>query len=299
MLPLSLLLFGLMGLGLIVGLHTYPKLNVASTYKSPSHQLCSVTNRDVSRGCVNVKLMYSPYSEVCVYKHGDPTTATSLGGVKISQYLSSYDVGSQHTCYHPSEDLSKLTFDSPPRSDGLFFSFTILLPFFLMTLTACALLLHTPKPKIDTMVQRTEKMIVNHDKKVKKQNEENLKEIATLKGKIEREQEKRLQFVTELTQERSERLRQYDDLKDDLIKDFSRIEDKLGLRKGDISGSGILPIPSSVPERRKPAKDDFEGLIDFAKQNKRRQSNAIDAERQRQDELFKKRLAERRKKNRV
>ena len=37
--------------------------------------------------------------------------------------------------------------------------------------------------------------------------EDNLKEIATLKGKIEREQEKRLQFVTELTQERAERLR--------------------------------------------------------------------------------------------
>ncbi len=125
------------------------------------------------------------------------------------RYLTSYDVGSQHACFYPSGELEKITFDSPVRVDGLLFSFTLLLPFVLMAMIALVLLLHTPKPHFDTMVQRTEKMIATHDKKTKKQNEDNLKEIAVLRGKIEREQEKRLQFVTELTQERGERIRQY------------------------------------------------------------------------------------------
>jgi len=215
-------------------------------------------------------------------------------------------VGSQHPCYYPSEDVGKITFDSPARVDGLLFSFTILLPFVLMTMVSFVLLLRVPKPHFDTMVQRTEKLIATHDKKMKKQNEDNLKEIAVLRGKIEREQEKRLQFVTELTQERGERIRQYDDLKDDLIKDFSRVEDKLGLRKGEVSGSSLIPGSySERTERRKKtpleskAKSQAGGLIDFANQTKRRQSTAIDAERQRQDDLFKKRLAERRKKNQL
>ena len=110
-----------------------------------------------------------------------------------------------------------------------------------------------------------------------------------------------------MTQERSERLRQYDDLKDDLIKDFGRLEEKVGLGKGDITGSGIHPIPSSAQlqagRRRQTAlnsgkNNELDGLVNFANQTKRRQSTAMDAERQRQDELFKKRLAERRK-NRV
>ena len=79
-------------------------------------------------------------------------------------------------------DLERITFNSPPRVDGLILSFTILMPFVFITLSGCVLLLHKPKPKIDTMVQRTEKMIQNHDKKVKKQKEDHLKEIAMLKA---------------------------------------------------------------------------------------------------------------------
>ena len=296
--PLAVVFFGLLGLGLIAGLHTYPKLQQAMNYKTPAHQLCTVTKRDAAKGCVQVDLMYFPYSSACVYKNGKPSVL--LGNVEQSKYLTSYEVGSQHACYHPAEDLAQITFDSPPRAEGLILSFTLLLPFGFLIAVGSVMLMYKPKPKIDTMVQRTEKMIRTHDMKVKKLNEDNLKEIATLKGKIEREQEKRLQFVTELTQERSERLRQYDDLKDDLIKDFGRIEDKLGLNTGGITGNGILPIPSSVSERKKAQnKNEYEGLIAFANQTKRRQSTAIDAERQRQDELFKKRLAERRKKNRL
>ncbi len=97
----------------------------------------------------------------------------------------------------------------------------------------------------------------------------------------------------------------YDDLKDDLIKDFSRVEDKLGLRKGEVSGSSLVPGSySERAERRKKAPSGAQaksagGLIDLANQTKRRQSTAIDAERQRQDDLFQKRLAERRKKNQL
>ena len=46
-LPLSVLFFGLLGMALIIGLHTYPKINQAMTYKPPEHQLCTVTKRDV------------------------------------------------------------------------------------------------------------------------------------------------------------------------------------------------------------------------------------------------------------
>ena len=234
--------------------------------------------------------MYDPYGETCVYRNGDSSLVGAMQGTSLAQYLNSYDVGSQHTCYYPkAEGVAKMTFNSPARSEGLIFSFTILLPFVFVTLTSCFLLLNKPKPHLTTMVQRTEKLIEKHDRKVKKLKEDKLKEIATLKGKIEREQEKRLQFVTELTQERAERLRQYDDLKDDLIKDFSRVEEKLNLKKGDISGSGILPHTPTRPGA---------GLLDVAKKTKRRQSTAIDAERQRQDEIFKKKLAERRR-NRV
>jgi hypothetical protein len=96
-------------------------------------------------------------------------------------------------------------------------------------------------------------------------------------------------------------------LKDDLIKDFGRLEEKVGLGQGDITRSGILPIPSSAQlqqqsgRRRQQAQqknNELDGLVDFANQTKRRQSTAMDAERQRQDEIFKQRLAERRK-NRV
>lgn len=116
------------------------------------------------------------------------------------------------------------------------------------------------------------------------------------------------QFVTELTQERAERLRQYDDLKDDLIQDFARVEDKLGLQDGQIRrGAGVLPIPSQYgyedrsrprASRGKSAKGEVGGLLDTANKSKRRQSTALDAERNRQEQLFKKKLAERRK-NRV
>lgn len=116
------------------------------------------------------------------------------------------------------------------------------------------------------------------------------------------------QIVTELTQERAERLRQYDDLKDDLIQDFARVEDKLGLQDGQIRrGAGVLPIPSQYgyedrsrprASRGKSAKGEVGGLLDTANKSKRRQSTALDAERNRQEQLFKKKLAERRK-NRV
>ena len=195
-LPLALLFAGLLGMGLILGLDTVPKLNVAINYKVPTHQMCSVFNRDVQRGCVEVQLLYSPYGNACVYPQGSAAVATALGGVKLNEYLRAYDVGSQHPCYYPSEDVGKITFDSPARVDGLLFSFTILLPFVLMTMVSFVLLLRVPKPHFDTMVQRTEKLIATHDKKMKKQNEDNLKEIAVLRGKIEREQEKRLQVIS-------------------------------------------------------------------------------------------------------
>ncbi|QDZ20513.1 hypothetical protein HOP50_04g30310 [Chloropicon primus] len=302
--PLGLVFAGFLGIACIVGLDTYPKMSQAVNYSPPKQQLCTVSNRDPSRGCVEVSLMYNPYGEACVFKGGDPTT--KLEGIEMTKYLNKYDVGAQHTCYHPKDDVSRITFAHPPRPEGLLLSFTILLPFVLLVLLGTVMLGHKPRPKIETMVKRTEKLIARHDKKTKNLNEDNLKEIATLKGKIEREQEKRLQFVTELTQERAERLRQYDDLKDDLIRDFSRVEEKLGLEDGVIrKSSGLLPIPSqykgkgSREERKgkggKKTKSDFGGLLDTAKQSKRRQSTALDAERQRQDDIFKKKLAERRK----
>ena len=138
--------------------------------------------------------MYDPYGETCVYRNGDSSLVGTTQGTTLAQYLNSYDVGSQHMCYYPkAEGVAKMTFNSPARSEGLIFSFTILLPFVFVTLTSCFLLLNKPKPHLTTMVQRTEKLIEKHDRKVKKLNEDNLKEIATLKGKIEREQEKRLQ----------------------------------------------------------------------------------------------------------
>lgn len=134
----------------------------------------------VSSECVQVDLLYQPYSSVCVHKNGDPNLV--LGNQERSKYLAAYEVGSQHACFHPVGDLERITFNSPPRVDGLILSFTILMPFVFITLSGCVLLLHKPKPKIDTMVQRTEKMIQNHDKKVKKQKEDHLKEIAMLKA---------------------------------------------------------------------------------------------------------------------
>ena len=136
-------------------------------------------------------LMYAPYAEACVYKNGDNTVI--LQGQPMTEYLNKFDVGAQHTCYHPVGNVNKITFTAPPRSDGLLLSFTMLLPFVLLCLFAAVLHLHKPKPAIETMVKRTEKLIERHDRKTKKLNEDNLKEIATLKGKIEREQEKRLQ----------------------------------------------------------------------------------------------------------
>ena len=129
---------------------------------------------------MQVDLLYHPYSSACVHKNGDPNLV--LGNQARSDYLASYEVGSQHACFYPKDDLAKITFNAPPRVEGLILSFTILMPFAFITLSGCVLLLRKPKPKIDTMVQRTEKMIQNHDKKVKKQNEDHLKEIAMLKA---------------------------------------------------------------------------------------------------------------------
>ncbi len=84
-LPLGLLFAGLLGMSLILGLDTVPKLGVAINYKPPMHQMCSVFNRDVKRGCVEVTLLYAPYSNACVYPSGSPAKATALGGVKLNE----------------------------------------------------------------------------------------------------------------------------------------------------------------------------------------------------------------------
>ena len=74
---------------------------------------------------------------------------------------------------------------------------------------------------------------------------------------------------------------------------------RLGMEEaGTIRKSGAtqsLAPGSRQGARSRAAPNDFGGLLDSAKKTKRRQSTALDAERQRQDEIFKKKLAERRK----
>ena len=97
--------------------------------------------------------------------------------------------------------------------------------------------------------------------------------------------------MSELGQERSERLRQYDDLRDDLTRDFERMEILLNQNRGDAKP----PIKSSISNRKSSDKKDLPTILQQAKQVKIKQNSAIEAERQRQDEIFQKKLAEKRK----
>ena len=108
--------------------------------------------------------MYAPYGEACVYKNGDNTVI--LQGQPMTEYLNKFDVGAQHTCYHPVGNVNKITFTAPPRSDGLLLSFTMLLPFVLLCLFAAVLHLHKPKPAIETMVRNMRMYISRKNFKV-------------------------------------------------------------------------------------------------------------------------------------
>ena len=122
-------------------------------------------------------------------------------------------------------------------------------------------------------------------------------------GKIEREQEKRLQFVTELSQERNERLRQYDDLRDDLERDFQRIEDHLSIKDGAQKRSASRKKAAASeatglgsPQR---ALSSVTDLLKGAQDARKKQSSAVEAERKRQEAQLRKKLADRKARNRV
>ncbi len=180
---LAALVLGVLSLFVLFGLVTFPNLQSAMSYTAPVRQFCTVTFRNADDGCVEVTLLYSPYTSHCVYKNGDPQSSALLSAQEITDYLASYDINSEHPCYYPKSQEEFITFDSPKRPGHVVLSIVALFPFVFIVTAAGAIYLQKPKPVdyTEKMIQKAERMIVQHDKKMKRQNEENIKEMGSLR----------------------------------------------------------------------------------------------------------------------
>ena len=163
-------------------------------------------------------------------------------------------MGREYPCYY-SADESRATFDAPPTDDLAIVSVVTLVPLlFVFFYISWFLLLEVRKFKNpEKYLEVAEREMAKHEKRMEAFDIESQRKLVTVQGKIEREQEKRLEMTAWFAKERAERLRGAENFRDETTAKFSKIQENLSAISKELREGGVAVTPSRA--RKKPHKD--------------------------------------------
>ena len=230
---------------------TYPQVKIAWARPIPTQNICEVVEHDRRKMCVGVRFLHHPFGDHCIFKD---FAVQNPPEEDVIVFFKQKKMGREYPCYYFTDD-SRATFDSPPTDDLAVVSVATLVPIlFVFFYVSWLLLLEVRKFKNpEKYLEVAEREMAKHEKRMEQFDIESQRKIAAVQGKIEREQEKRLEMTAWFAKERAERLRGAENFRDETSAKFNKIQESLSAISKELKEGGVAVTPSRA--RKKTHKD--------------------------------------------
>lgn len=245
------LFFVSLAITLVTVYFTYPQVSLAWARPIPTQNICEIVEQDRTKMCVGVRFLHHPFGDHCIFRDWSILTPPEED---VIVFFKQKKMGREYPCYY-SADESRATFDAPPTDDLAIVSVVTLVPLlFVFFYISWFLLLEVRKFKNpEKYLEVAEREMAKHEKRMEAFDIESQRKLATMQGKIEREQEKRLEMTAWFAKERAERLRGAENFRDETTAKFSKIQENLSAISKELREGGVAVTPSRA--RKKPHKD--------------------------------------------
>ena len=233
---------------------TYPQVKIAWARPIPTQNICEVVEQDRKKMCVGVRFLHHPFGDHCIFKD---FAVQNPPEEDVIVFFKQKKMGREYPCYYFSDD-TRATFDAPPTDDLAVVSVATLVPIlFVFFYVSWLLLLEVRKFKNpEKYLEVAEREMAKHEKRMEQFDIESQRKLAAVQGKIEREQEKRLEMTAWFAKERAERLRGAENFRDETSAKFNKIQESLSAISKELKEGGVAVTPSRA---RKKAHKDHKG----------------------------------------
>ena len=230
---------------------TVPQVSLAWARPIPTQNICQVVEHDRTKMCVGVRFLHHPFGDHCIFKDWNILNPPEED---VIVFFKQKKMEREYPCYYFADN-SRATFEPPPTDDLAIISVVTLVPLLFMFFYICwLLLLEVRKFKNpEKYLEVAEREMAKHEKRMEEFDVESQRKLATVQGKIKREQEKRLEMTAWFAKERAERLRGAENFRDETDAKFNKIQANLSAISKELRDGGVAVTPSRA--RKKPPKD--------------------------------------------
>ena len=245
------LFFDSLAIILVTVYFTVPQVSLAWARPIPTQNICQVVEHDRTKMCVGVRFLHHPFGDHCIFKDWNILNPPEED---VIVFFKQKKMEREYPCYYFA-DKSRATFEPPPTDDLAIISVVTLVPLLFMFFYICwLLLLEVRKFKNpEKYLEVAEREMAKHEKRMEGFDVESQRKLATVQGKIKREQEKRLEMTAWFAKERAERLRCAENFRDETDAKFNKIQANLSAISKELRDGGVAVTPSRA--RKKPPKD--------------------------------------------